>query len=78
MEQYLPPGEQYIKKALRFSLSSPFTFEDDFSSAQVVNMYKDASEFAIQLITKGTTANEKASPESNFKTILVENLGDDE
>ena len=32
MEQYLPPGEQYIKKALRFSLSSPFTFEGPQSS----------------------------------------------
>ena len=78
MEQYLPPGEQYIKKALRFSLSSPFTFEGDYSSAQVVNMYKEASEFAIQLITEGTTAGEKATPESNFRTILVDNLGDDE
>jgi hypothetical protein len=41
-------------------------------------MYKEASEFAIQLITVGGVANKKESPESNFKTILVENLGDDE
>ena len=41
-------------------------------------MYKEASEFAIQLITEGTTPSEKATPESNFKTILVDNLGDDE
>lgn len=26
MDAYLPAGEQYIRKALRFSLSSPFTF----------------------------------------------------
>lgn len=26
MDQYLPSGEEYIRKALRFSLSSPFTF----------------------------------------------------
>ena len=47
MEQYLPPGEQYIKKALRFSLSSPFTFEGPQSSDQIVKMYRDASEFGI-------------------------------
>ena len=78
MEQYLPPGEQYIKKALRFSLSSPFTFEGPQSSEQIIKMYKDASEFGIKLITVGTIEGEKADPESNFKKILVDNLGDDE
>jgi hypothetical protein len=31
MDAYLPAGEQYIRKALRFSLSSPFTFSGNQS-----------------------------------------------
>jgi hypothetical protein len=27
MEAYLPEGEQYITKALKFSMSSPFTYD---------------------------------------------------
>lgn len=27
MEIYLPSGEQYIRKAIRFSMSSPYTYE---------------------------------------------------
>ena len=41
-------------------------------------MYKDASDFGIQLITVGSIDVKKETPESNFKAILVENLGDDE
>lgn len=41
-------------------------------------MYKAASEFGIQLITVGSIDGSKEAPESNFKAILVENLGDDE
>ena len=47
MEQYLPPGEQYIKKALRFSLSSPFTYDGSLSAAEIIKIYKEASDFAI-------------------------------
>jgi len=52
MEQYLPPGEQYIKRALRFSLASPFTFEGSQSADQIVQIYKEASDFGIKLITE--------------------------
>ena len=35
MEEYLPSGEQYIKKALKFSLQSPFTFDGRQSLSEV-------------------------------------------
>jgi hypothetical protein len=78
MEQYLPPGEQYIRKALRFSLSSPFTFNGAHSAADIIKIYKDASDFAIRMISIGNTPTETVSAETNFRTILIENLGDDE
>jgi hypothetical protein len=78
MEQYLPPGEQYIKKALRFSLSSPFTFEGSQTEVEITKMYKEASDFAIQMVTVGKANDEKSDPSANFNKILVENLGDDE
>lgn len=53
MEQYLPEGEQYITKALRFSLSSPFTYSGGKSSDEILKIYIEASDFAIALITKG-------------------------
>jgi hypothetical protein len=74
----LPPGEQYIRKALRFSLSSPFTFDGAQSGAEIIKIYKEASDFAIRMISVGNTPTETASEETNFKSILIENLGDDE
>ena len=80
MEKFLPPGEKYILNALKFSLSSPFTFDGQQTPEQITNIYRDASDFAIHLITVGNTPTEKASAdaESNFKKILIDNLGDDE
>lgn len=62
MEQYLPEGEQYITKALRFSMSSPFTYSGSKSPEEILKIYQDASDFAIALITKGYTSKEKENP----------------
>ena len=72
MEQYLPEGEQYITKALKFSLSSPFTYSGGKSAEEILKIYTDASDFAIALITKGHTASEQKKNETNFKSILTE------
>jgi len=78
MEAYLPEGEQYITKALKFSLSSPFTYSGKKSSDEILKIYQDASDFAISLITKGFSPSEKNDAKTNFKTILTEVVGTDD
>jgi hypothetical protein len=78
METYLPEGEQYISKALKFSLSSPFTYNGGKSADVIMKIYQEASDFAIALITKGYTATEKENAQNNFKTILTEAVGTDD
>ena len=72
MDAYLPAGEQYIRKALRFSLSSPFTFSGKQSEAEILQIYQEASDFAIKCLTH------QDDTQANFKKILVDALGDDE
>jgi len=78
MEAYLPEGEQYITKALKFSMSSPFTYDGGKNSAEITKIYQDASDFAISLITKGHTPKEKNDENTNFKSILTEVVGVDD
>jgi len=78
METYLSDGEQYITNALKFSLSSPFTYSGKKSSDEILKIYQDASDFAISLITKGFSPSEKNDAKTNFKTILTEVVGTDD
>jgi len=72
MDAYLPAGEQYIRKALRFSLSSPFTFSGKQSDETILQIYQESSDFAIKCLTN------QDDTKSNFKKILLNALGDDE
>lgn len=72
MDAYLPAGEQYIRKALRFSLSSPFTFSGKQSEAEILQIYQEASDFAIKCLTH------QDDTKANFKKILINALGEDE
>jgi len=59
-------------------MSSPFTYSGGKSANEILNIYKEASDFAIALTTKGFTAKETQSPQTNFKSILTEVVGTDD
>ena len=50
MEIYLPNGELYIRKAIRFSLSSPFQYTGDKKEKEITEIYKSASNFGLKLL----------------------------
>ena len=39
MEVYLPSGEPYIRKAIRFSMSSPYMYDGSKSEADIMDIY---------------------------------------
>lgn len=39
MEVYLPPGESYISKAIRFSMSSPYSYNQGKSKQEITQLY---------------------------------------
>lgn len=57
MEVYLPSGEAYIRKAIRFSLSSPFIYEGNKSSGEITDIYCKASDFGLALLVDSKTFN---------------------
>lgn len=52
MEVYLPSGEPYIRKAIRFSMSSPYTYEDGKQPGEITDIYKKASDFGLNLLVE--------------------------
>jgi len=62
MEVYLPSGEPYIRKAIRFSMSSPFVYSGNKSKADIIEIYTTASDFGLKLMTDSV----------NFNTVLKE------
>lgn len=73
MEQFLPAGEQYIRRALLYSMQSPFTFSSNQSAKEIEVIYKDAIDFAIGAITgKGNTPS--GIETSSFKQVFVQML----
>lgn len=46
----MPQGEAYIRKAVRFSLSSPFRYSGKKTEAEIIEMYKCASDFGLKLL----------------------------
>lgn len=50
MEIHLPAGEQYVRKALRFSMSSPFRYSGNESESSIAEMYKTASDFGLKTL----------------------------
>ena len=57
MEVYLPSGEPYIRKAIRFSMSSPFIYEGNKSESEIVEIYTKASNFGLALLVDSKTFN---------------------
>ena len=78
METFLPEGEQYISKAMRFSLSSPFTYDGGKTAEEIPSIYIEASDFGLQMINQGYAKNDNQDPKNNFKSILVEAVGTDD
>lgn len=58
MEAYLPPGEQYIKRALRFSMSSPFMYDGSKKESEVQNLYLDSMTFGLKQLTESVLFNQ--------------------
>ena len=50
MEVYLPSGEQYIRKAICYSLSSPYTYSGSMNKIQTCELYCLAVDFALSVI----------------------------
>jgi hypothetical protein len=50
MEVYLPSGEQYIRKAICYSLSSPYTYSGTMNKVQVCELYCLAVDFALSVL----------------------------
>ena len=79
MDVYLPSGETYIKRALLFSLSSPFAYTGSLSEEEVLKIYLEATDFALNLILKGTTdGSTPKDDKSSFVSVLEKNQIDDE
>ena len=57
MEVYLPSGEPYIRKAIRFSMSSPFVYSGDKSKGDIIEIYTTASDFGLKLMTDSVNFN---------------------
>jgi len=62
MEVYLPNGELYIRKAIKFSMSSPYQYSGNKSFAEITDMYKTASNFGLRMLTES----------KKFNTVLLE------
>jgi len=76
MDFYLPSGEQYIRKAFTFSLSSPFLDRSGLPVPKIWDIFKEAVQFALNMITMGSRSeNENNSSRINFKNVLNEVLG---
>ena len=52
MDVYLPQGELYIMKALRFSTASPYTYSGKVSQAKIIELYCSASQFGIETLNE--------------------------
>ena len=57
MEEYLPSGEPYVRKAIRFSMSSPYIYSGGKSESEISDQYKAASDFGLQLLTESKAFN---------------------
>lgn len=57
MEIYLPSGEPYIRKAIRFSMSSPFKYEGSFTEEKITEIYVSASDFGLKLLAQTPAFN---------------------
>lgn len=51
MEVYLPSGEAYIRKAIRFSMSSPYVYAGNKSKTEIIDIYTTASDWGLKLLT---------------------------
>lgn len=52
MDTYLPSGAQYITKALKQSLKSPFNYTLNNSEEEVLQTFLTSAEWALDIITK--------------------------
>jgi hypothetical protein len=73
MDEYLPKGEQFIRKAAIISLASAYTYPGDKSKSQILDMYIEASTFGLSQLKY---ADEKK--EGSFMHALNKQLEDEE
>lgn len=57
MEVYLPSGEPYIRKAIRFSMSSPYKYEGEKTESKIIEIYKEASDFGLKMLVDSQVFN---------------------
>ena len=58
MEAYLPPGENYIRRALRFSMSSPFKYDRKKNEKTIEELYTSSMSFGLKQLTESKLFNE--------------------
>lgn len=58
MEIYLPSGEPYIRKAIRFSMSSPYEYSGGKSQSEIIEIYTHASDFGLKMLTESELFNQ--------------------
>lgn len=58
MDVYLPSGEAYVRKAICFSMSSPFKFSGKQNAQEIMNIYTEASNFALEKLKNGSVFND--------------------
>jgi len=58
MEVYLPSGELYISRAIRFSMSSPYTYEGSKPKAEIAKIYQQSSDFGLKLLVESNLFNQ--------------------
>jgi len=68
LEDYLPAGEQYIRKALKFSMQSPFTFTLNMTEKKVLDIYSEGITFA----TDKVSSKDDSGFEKYLMTIIME------
>jgi len=57
MEMYLPSGEPYIRKAIRFSMSSPYMYDGTKSEVEIMDIYQKASDFGLKMLVDSKKFN---------------------
>jgi hypothetical protein len=75
-EAYLPDGEQTIIHSLLFSFSSPFTFQGLHCPEELIRIFKEATNFAVNVIVRGERdSTTEVLKKSDFRRVAKELMG---
>mgnify|MGYP006093296385 CR=1 FL=1 len=58
MDMYLPSGPQYISKALKQSLKSPFNYTGNQNAVEVLNIFLTSADWALEQISTHCTPDD--------------------